>query len=304
MDGSAFDRLTKTLLESRSRRGLSRLFGGLAVGGPLALLGAAESTAKKKKKPCPPCKKRKQGKCKGKLPDGAGCRGGTCQGGRCVAATPPPGCTPNCFDRVCGPDGCGGSCGTCSLLGSVCNRGACECPADKPVVCGGACAVACQAGTVRHPQTCGCCIPSRKDCVTACAETCCSGRWLDGQTDMCWGFGTGEPCTFNEQCHSLNCVHGRCEECYEDTNFCYDGFDRGYGTDSNVCGPSITGQCLKTVDGPPRCGVRNSNVACNGCRDDIDCQVDLGQGSGAFCVRASGSRCDCPDGQTFCAVPR
>jgi hypothetical protein len=300
MDGSAFDHLTRTLATAGSRR---RALGGV-LAGAFGLLGVrVEEAAARKKKPCPPCKKRKHGKCKANVPDGVGCRGGTCQGGKCLDGSPLPGCTPNCFDRVCGPDGCGGSCGTCTRSGAVCNRGACECPADKPVVCGGAYVVACQSGTVRHPQTCGCCIPSRKDCLTACGETCCSGRWLDGQTDMCWGFGKGEACTFNEQCQSLNCVHGRCEECYADTDFCYDGLDRGYGTGSNVCGSDRMGQCLKTVDGPPRCGVRNRNVACNGCSNDIDCQVELGQGSGAFCVRDSGSHCDCPDGQTFCAVP-
>jgi hypothetical protein len=50
MDGSSFDRLAKAFTEPRSRRGLSRLLGGLAVGGPLALLGVTESEAKKKKK--------------------------------------------------------------------------------------------------------------------------------------------------------------------------------------------------------------------------------------------------------------
>lgn len=49
MDGSSFDRLPKACTEPRSRRGLSRLVGGLAVGGSLALLGVTESGAKKKK---------------------------------------------------------------------------------------------------------------------------------------------------------------------------------------------------------------------------------------------------------------
>ena len=38
----------------------------------------------KKKKACPPCKTRKQGKCKKKRPNGAACRGGTCQQGACI----------------------------------------------------------------------------------------------------------------------------------------------------------------------------------------------------------------------------
>jgi hypothetical protein len=62
--------------------------------------------------------------------------------------------------------------------------------------------------------------------------------------------------------------------------------------------------CLQAVDGNTRCGRRNRNVDCNGCSNDLDCLIDLGQGSGAFCVRDTGPGCDCPDGQTFCAVPR
>src|SRR4051794_24260786 len=50
--------------------------------------------AAKKKKPCPPCKTRKKGKCKVTLPDGTAGAGGTCQGGklpcgRCRAPPPP-----------------------------------------------------------------------------------------------------------------------------------------------------------------------------------------------------------------------
>lgn len=93
MDGSAFDRLTKTLTEPRSRRGVSHILGGVAIGEALGLLGVAESTARKKK-PCPPCKTRKKGKCKGKLPDGSPCSGGTCRSGDCVAAVPPPTTSP------------------------------------------------------------------------------------------------------------------------------------------------------------------------------------------------------------------
>jgi hypothetical protein len=324
MDGSHFDRLVVSLTTTGSRR---RVLVGL-LAGALGLVGWSEPDAsahdlaakcKKKsgaaKKTC--LRKARKHKashqatctrnCSGKQCGSDGC-GGVCGGcvGRQVCDAAGVCCLPNCFDRVCGPDGCGGSCGRCPLVGQVCNRGACECPTDKPVACNGGCAERCESGTVRHPQTCDCCIASRKDCSTACAETCCSGRWIDGQnTNMCWGFGTGEACTFNEQCHSLNCVNGRCEECYEYTDFCYYGYGtRGYGTGSDICGPQQTGQCLKTVAGPPRCGVPSRNVDCNGCSNDIDCLVELGQGSGAFCVRDSGPHCDCPDGQTFCAVPR
>ena len=56
MDADRFDAVTRSLREARSRRGLTRLLGALTLGGPLALLGAAETEAKRKKK-----KKKKTG---------------------------------------------------------------------------------------------------------------------------------------------------------------------------------------------------------------------------------------------------
>ena len=87
IDGPAFDTLTRSLTTTGSRR---RALGSL-LAGTLGLFGSqTEQAAARKKKQCPPCKKRKQGKCRGTLPDGAACAGGTCLGGRCVAAAPPP----------------------------------------------------------------------------------------------------------------------------------------------------------------------------------------------------------------------
>jgi hypothetical protein len=60
MDVDRFDKFTRALTEERSRRGVARLLGGLAVGGSLGWLGFAEAMAKKKKKkkkrksPAPP----------------------------------------------------------------------------------------------------------------------------------------------------------------------------------------------------------------------------------------------------------
>src|SRR5687768_13634704 len=98
MDGSTFDALTRTLTIAGSRR---HTLGGL-LAGALGLLGSRPEDAAAKKKPCPPCKKRKKGKCKKKLPDGTACAGGTCQRGRCVPTLPPV-CPPE------SPTPCGGN---------------------------------------------------------------------------------------------------------------------------------------------------------------------------------------------------
>lgn len=87
METAAFDRFTRSLSAYRNRRlALIAVVGG-ALGAPLLSLDTADA---KKKKPCPPCKKRKKGKCKADLPDGTACESGTCQAGQCVASPVPP----------------------------------------------------------------------------------------------------------------------------------------------------------------------------------------------------------------------
>jgi hypothetical protein len=123
MDGFHFDTLTRTLTVAASRR---QTLGSL-LGGALGLLGSrAEEAAAKKK--CPPCKKRKQGKCKGKKPDGTACSGGSCQSGRCVPTlscssgyTP---CGQQCVDLRDNTQHCG-ACFTVCSPGKVCCSGTC-----------------------------------------------------------------------------------------------------------------------------------------------------------------------------------
>ena len=171
MDGSSFDTLARAFSTSRARRGLAQLLLGAALGGTQALAGLNEAEArrgqrrkrqkrrdqrrrdrnqrpsdapqaegkKRKKKACPPCRKRKKGKCKGTLPDGAACPGGTCQAGSCVPTTSPPICTPSCVGKDCGDNGCGESCGTCTG-GLACQNGQCVLACDGGLTaCSGTC---------------------------------------------------------------------------------------------------------------------------------------------------------------------
>jgi len=69
------------------------------------------------------------------------------------------GCTPDCFGRECGPDGCDGECGDCSKGNQVCNQyGLCECASDS-IECGDAC---CESGNVCYQGLC--CEPQCGDC--------------------------------------------------------------------------------------------------------------------------------------------
>jgi len=211
MKATTFDEIARELGSVSTRRGFFRLLGvTAAVGSGVALMAGedAEARAKrrgtsqdharvdaqgKKKKPCPPCKKRKKDKCKKNLPDGTVCAGGTCQGGSCVTSSLP---GPTCTDRVkngsetdvdCG----GGSCPrcvdgkTCSVEND-CGSGACPngvCVACTPLqLCGsdarGACqchqafpsnAPVCDSGQMLNELTvdsCAKCPAGTETCVT------------------------------------------------------------------------------------------------------------------------------------------
>jgi hypothetical protein len=264
MDETRFDALTRSLSTPGSRR---RAVGGIltAVVGLLRGLELYEGTAHDPRKRCKKLKGEKKRKC---------LKQAKAHNATHTTAS---------------------SCGPCPLIGQVCNAaGQCACPADKPEVCRGACAASCTTGvTVRNPENCRCCIPSG-DASGGSRENCCSENQSSG---ICLGHLRPAPCSIHEQCNSHNCVYGTCEDCTRLNDYC------NHGTGGS-CGPLANGRCLETVDGKTRCGVRSQNVDCNVCSNDIDCQVELGQGSGAFCAIDTGVFCDCPDGETFCALPR
>ena len=137
-----------------------------------------------------------------------------------------PGCMANCDDRVCGDDGCGGTCGLCDDE-QICVGGGCEdpppacgddvcdpdgesclnCPADCGVCCGdGAC-------TAEHGETCATCLadcrcPAGERCdldVFECVPGCiadCTGRVCgdNGCGGSCGACGGGEICGLDGQC--------------------------------------------------------------------------------------------------------
>jgi mannan endo-1,4-beta-mannosidase len=95
MRAKTFDAIARELGTDSTRRGIFRLLGGAAaIASGVALTMGEDADAKKKhqgkgkgkKKGCPPCKKRKKGKCKKKKPDGTVCPGGACQSGNCVTS--------------------------------------------------------------------------------------------------------------------------------------------------------------------------------------------------------------------------
>jgi hypothetical protein len=269
MDADRFDAIARAVRSGSPRRTLL----GLGLGGVLAALGPDAIVAKKKA--CPPCKKRKKGKCKANLPDGTACASGTCQGGSCVAASVPPSPPPSAS-----------GCSPCTISGQTCVAGQCTCPATLPDSCGGACLPSCGVGKARRPN-CSCCIqhafPDRGN-----YEDCCSRSSTNG---LCAGSAPGNDCDSHLDCMSGHCADRHCsclagqDSCQNDTTTCLGG----------------DGYCYQPVEGgPTRCG--KSAASC-GCTNDQQCAINFGAGS--FCVQITGPDCTCGAGgpTTFCATP-
>lgn len=72
-------------------------------------------------------------------------------------------CVPDCAGKVCGDDGCGGTCGTCSGALTECSAGQCGCPAGSQV-CGGFCVPnSCEGGSL---DGCNCSCSTGVVCIS------------------------------------------------------------------------------------------------------------------------------------------
>ncbi|MGC4113278.1 MAG: hypothetical protein QM765_01090 [Myxococcales bacterium] len=108
-------------------------------------------------------------------------------------------CVPNCLNRQCGDDGCGGICGSCRTgqtceLG-LCSGGACvincanrECGDDG---CGGSC------GTCGVGRTCAAGKCGAGGCIPFCTNRQCGPDGCGGTCGSCSG---GQSCTFTGVC--------------------------------------------------------------------------------------------------------
>jgi hypothetical protein len=192
MDGSRFDSLARTLVTVGSRR---RALGGVLFAGALGMVGSVvETDAKKKKKPCPPCKKRKKGKCRGGCAAGAVCRENVCV----FCASGQVGCRDVCITLATDRANCG-KCGAACPAGAICQNGTCRFCEPGTTQCGNVC-----ANLATDATNCG-----------RCGRTCPTGQCLNGactcgpQSDCpagcscyaeahgggaCGGVATSKPC--------------------------------------------------------------------------------------------------------------
>ena len=204
MDHTRFDSLTRSLTVTGSRRRALTA----ALSGALGVLGLIPSDDGAAAKKCPPCKKRKKGKCKKTLPDGTACAGGMCQGGSCVAAAAPapaPQCTSNaeCSDGlVC----ISGTCQICVATsecrgGEQCLSTGC-CP--EPRICGTTCLAApCDT------QQCRSCSATSGTCVSCSGDKTCCGAGTESARCLIAG---GFPCSgIYTVAKNRSCCSGTCD---------------------------------------------------------------------------------------------
>jgi hypothetical protein len=241
MDGSQFDALLRRATQDSSRRGVLRSAVGVLAAATLGLVGLSASEdveagpnswrtlyrhridagshdgghlRSSGKKNCPPCKKRKHGKCKKKEPDGTACEGGTCRGGSCVQAVPPPG-------------------DPCSQSGGF-HCGALCCPEKSFPVC---------CAPDANPDYASCWPPGYQCCMPlgggACApdEVCCPRRF--GLRALCSNPARGERC-----CEAVE-SGGSGGFCAADEGCCPHGVTN---QDNSGCCPSGAACCNDTTD--------------------------------------------------------
>ena len=222
-------------------------------------------------------------------------------------------CTPDCEDKVCGDDGCGGSCGDCPG-GQACIGGACGqtdgcLPAEAPG-CGGC---ACQTCVCEMDEFC-CEVEWDSLCVAHCEADCggcgfvgdCGNSWCDSG-ENCANCAQDCACPTGDTCYKADCCSpdcagkicgsdgcgGTCGECPEGA-FCQEGSCK-----MGVCEPDCSGK---------ECGDDGCGGGCGECKPGFDCKGNscqkkpcLPECDGKICGGdGCGGTCgECPAG-TFC----
>jgi hypothetical protein len=162
-------------------------------------------------------------------------------------------CVPDCAQKECGDDGCGGSCGSCDGLQDECIAGVCLC---QPA-CGDK-----ECGDDGCGGSCGACVGDQTTCVEGqcVCQPACTGK-------VCGADGCGGSCG--------DCTGGQ-EVCLEGECLCLpDCTDRECGSDgcTGLCGSCgwpgdecVDGQCVCTPECVGKaCGANGCGGSCGSC---------------------------------------
>ncbi len=209
--------------------------------------------------------------CAGKVCGDDGC-GGSC--GECVEGDACDFgqcmCVPACGDAACGDDGCGGSCGECAGGGACGEDGQCPCVADcEGKVCGDdGCEGSC--GDCADGEACG--DDGQCACVPNCDGKVCGG---DGCEDTCGNCAEGEACGVDGQCACVpNCDGKVCGD---------DGCEGSCGdcAEGEACGDDGLCACVPNCEGKV-CGDDGCEGSCGDCDPGV-CEAGACVGWGACC---------------------
>jgi hypothetical protein len=204
--------------------------------------------------------------------DGCGGSCGTCPTGQsCSSAGQCTStCTPACGSKVCGSDGCGGSCGTCPTGQSCSSAGQCTStctPACGSKVCG---SDGCggSCGTCPAGQACS----SAGQCTSACTPSC-SGKVCgsDGCGGTCGACPSGQTCNTSGQCNaSAGCAHPICSSGTKLTSTCDSCAGAICAQDSYCCTVAWDSWCVWEVSFICGQSCGTCSPACGGkvCGDD------------------------------------
>jgi hypothetical protein len=159
MDAKHFDALLRALTNRSSRRGIGLTLASFGLGATFGVGPISEVEAKK----CPPCRKKKRGKCKRRKPTGTPCEEGRgiCDRGSCSCGDGPT-CPPQqvCVAGHCFPQG-------------TCPEGTRACVPETGTACGDDCFCALSAeGNTVCIESGGLCIQF-SNCETAAACSTC-----------------------------------------------------------------------------------------------------------------------------------
>jgi hypothetical protein len=218
----------------------------------------------------------------------AGCEAlGTCCDDFAALCT----CKPACDGKSCGPDGCGGTCGSCGVDKPFCSdSGICEATCAKkcdgkqcgPDGCGGQC------GTCSSGETCGFtnqCVPAKWKCDQS--------YYADGLACDC-GCGAGDPDCNKPALSVFGCpggvscsASGTCSATFCDANSdCGAGWCMGAWAESSSVYSGICGTPLQASAAPGTPCEYSEECASNLCLDEV-CRTHCGADTDC----ASSERC-------------
>lgn len=199
-------------------------------------------------------------------------------------------CIPDCVGKLCGDDGCGGSCGDCKpsskpCMESVCVQGQClfapmdgDCDDDNVCTLGDFCEAGdCQAGL----ESLDC------DDDNVCTDDTCNPKAGCGyfpNFDVC---DDGNACTEGDVCWASECNSGQYIDCDDDNNPCTDDncdIEEGCGHSNLLAGTECgdwmfcngSGECLPCdpdCDGK-ECGANNCGGSCGDCPENYVCLLN------------------------------